>query len=162
MDVAGAKKKVRKLCAKYKYVCLVIVVGMILLLFPAKQGESATGGGGSIIESQKETVDIQLARILNQVEGAGAVEVLLTTISDAEVIYQEDYKTSTENADTVIITDANRNQNGLIRKTLSPIYRGAVVVCEGADRPDVCLMIVEAVKNATGLRSDQISVLKMK
>ena len=49
-----------------------------------------------------------------------------------------------------------------MRKTLYPVYQGAVVVCEGAERAAVRLAIVEAVSSLTGLGSDKISVIKMK
>jgi hypothetical protein len=39
---------------------------------------------------------------------------------------------------------------------------GAVIVCQGADKPVVRLAIVEAVADATGLSTDTITVLKMK
>jgi len=39
---------------------------------------------------------------------------------------------------------------------------GAVIVCQGADDPQVRLSIVDAVSKVTGLGSDKISVLKMK
>ena len=74
------------------------------------------------------------------------------------LVYTGDYARFT----TVTVTDSQRNERGLINKTSAPIYRGAVVVCDGADNPQVNLDIVSAVSNITGLRSDQISVLKMK
>jgi stage III sporulation protein AG len=64
--------------------------------------------------------------------------------------------------ETVIITDAQRAQQGLVKQVNPPVYLGAVVVCQGADRASVRLAIVEAVANATGLGADKISVLKMK
>ena len=39
---------------------------------------------------------------------------------------------------------------------------GAVVVCQGADLPSVCLDVTNAVAAYTGLGSDKISVIKMK
>ena len=47
-------------------------------------------------------------------------------------------------------------------KTKYPVYKGAVVVCEGADHASVKLNIVQAVSSLTGLGSDKITVLKMK
>ena len=62
---------------------------------------------------------------------------------------------------TVTVTDAQRNESGLVRQIVSPKYRGAIIVCGGADDPVVCLAIKDAVSNATGLGTDRISVLKM-
>ena len=58
--------------------------------------------------------------------------------------------------------DAARTETGLVRQTLEPIYRGAVVLCDGADQSGVRLAIVNAVSSVTGLGADRICVLKRK
>ena len=45
-------------------------------------------------------------------------------------------------------------------RTVSPQYLGAVVVCDGADAPQVQLAVTQAVAQFTGLSTDRISVLK--
>ena len=67
-----------------------------------------------------------------------------------------------EDIDTVIITDSERNQNGLIHQINPPSYMGAIIVCQGADDPAVKLSITEAVSKITGLKTNRISVLRMK
>jgi len=110
----------------------------------------------------------QLSQILSQVAGAGEVQVMLSVASGEETLYQtnDDFSTGSESGtsrlDTVTVTDAQRNEIGLVRQVNPPIYLGAIVVCKGADSPTVRLAIVEAVANATGLGADKISVLKMK
>ena len=59
-------------------------------------------------------------------------------------------------------SDSSRNETGLIRQIIPPVYRGAVVLCQGAENANIRLQIVEAVKSVTGLSSDHITVLKMK
>jgi uncharacterized protein with ATP-grasp and redox domains len=110
----------------------------------------------------------QLEEILSQVAGAGRVKVLLTVEEGAWTRYQTD--SDTQNAgdsrsvrvDTVIVTDRERAQSGLVTQVNPPVYLGAVVVCQGAESAAVRLAITEAVSDATGLTSDKISVLKMK
>ena len=50
----------------------------------------------------------------------------------------------------------------LIRQTVFGQYRGALIVCQGADAPSVRLKLVNAVAGLTGLPSDKITVIKMK
>ena len=96
------------------------------------------------------------------------MEVILTKAAGEEVIYQTNQDTSINNAsdqtkkDTVIITDANRNQSGLIRQIIPEQYLGAIILCQGADNADIRLAIVDAVSTATGLGTNKISVLKLK
>ena len=40
-----------------------------------------------------------------------------------------------------------------------PKFSGAIVVCDGADKASVKLMVLSAVSAATGLSSEKISVL---
>ena len=89
---------------------------------------------------------------------------MLTVKTGETIVYQndEDISGGSIRQDTVIITDGDRVQSGLVQHIVAPEYRGAIVVCEGADKPEVRLHIIEAVASVTGLGTDKISVLKMK
>ena len=93
---------------------------------------------------------------------------MLTVASGEETIYQSDTSnssstdSSTNRSETITITDAQREQFGLVKQINPPIYKGAIVVCSGANDPTVKLDIVEAISKITGLGADKISVLKMK
>ena len=50
----------------------------------------------------------------------------------------------------------------VMRKRLYPEYKGAVVVCDGADNAGIRLKVINAVGALTGLSSDRITVMKMK
>ena len=105
---------------------------------------------------------------MEKISGAGQVSVLLTQAAGEETIYQTDENSSIqENGNsiqrqTVLVSGTGREEIGLVKKVKAPTYLGAVVVCQGADNASVRLAIVEAVRSATGLSSDRISVLKMK
>lgn len=117
---------------------------------------------------QVQTLQEQLSALLSQMEGAGKVQVLLTLASGEKTLYQtnEDRATAsqseTKRTDTVILTDSNRNEAGLVRQVDPPTYLGAVVLCQGAENSAVRLAITEAVSNATGLGYHKITILKMK
>lgn len=139
---------------QYRYILLIVLVGVALLCLPTGSTEKP------LSQPVPETVDVEekLAKILSRIDGAGEVEVMLAEAVGEEIIYQTD----NGGADTVIVTDESRNQQGLVRTRESPVYQGAIVVCRGADSAAVQLAIVEAVANVTGLGSDRITVLKMK
>ena len=106
----------------------------------------------------EETLESRLEAILCRIDGAGEVKVQRTEDRGGEVFYQ----TEGEDGKTVLICGADRSESGLVRTTEAPAYRGAVVVCQGADSAAVRLAVVEAVANATGLGTDRITILKMK
>ena len=160
MDLETGKQQFITFVKKYQYVLLVVLVGVVLMLIPQNPRESQT------VTQTEEVVEadlqMQLAAILGQISGVGKVEVMLTEAAGADTVYQVDTRQNQANADTVIITDRNREETGLVKRILPPVYRGAVVVCQGADSAGVRLNIVDAVKSVTGLSSDCITVLKMK
>ena len=169
MDTVARNQKIISFLNKYKYVALILLLGIVLMAIPNQQKEEVTSVPDTAPENEKSvSLNDELARILSQIKGAGKVSVMLTIAAGEETIYQtdEDVTMSEESTvsryDTIIVTDAQRAQAGLVRQINPVIYQGAIVVCEGAANPTVRLAIVEAVSKATGLGADRISVLKMK
>ena len=124
---------------------------------------SAPAASAAAVEKETSLAK-ELEEILSCIQGAGKVQVMLTVAKGEEIIYQTDGSTAESGGrqDTVVITDENRTQSGLVQQSIPPTYRGAIVVCQGADSPAVCLAVKEAVSKVTGLDTSQISVLKMK
>ena len=167
MDWVGFQKKALGAVKKYRYAILILIVGLALMLIPEK-GEEQPSQTPMRSEIQDEPdVSDELAQILSHIQGAGKVEVMLTVAYGEKTVYQTDEDISGgENGatriETVIITNSDRSQNGLVQQINPPVYLGAIVVCQGAERSAVRLAIVEAVSKVTGLGADRISVLKMK
>lgn len=167
MDWVVIRDKAGVLFRKYKYVLLVLALGLVLMWLP-ESGSEPEEAVPEPTTAEQTDMTAQLEQILSQIDGAGKVQVMLTESMGEEVYYQtDDDQTVTADSDsyrsdTVIVTDGDRGQSGLVRKVNPPTYRGAIVVCQGADRAAVRLAIVEAVSAVTGLGSDRISVLKMK
>ena len=161
MEGSIPKQRINALWAKYKYPILVVLVGLGLMLLPGKTEPEPQEPAETV---QSPDLEARLAVILAQIDGVGQVRVLLTEETGRENVYQTDTQTDADrrSEDTVLVEDASRTENGLIRRTLEPTYRGAVILCQGADQPSVRLAIVEAVRCVTGLGADRISVLNMK
>lgn len=165
MDWSTVQNRIGKGLNRYRYFLLMFLVGLALMLLPAKQTKTVVR---ETVQEKPPELAQQLEVLLSNLEGAGKVRVLLTEASGEQVIYQSNdtdsgadgsYNTRTE---TVILSDSSRSQQGLVRQVIPPTYLGAVVLCQGAGSPQVRLAIVEAVGNATGLPSNKISVLKLK
>ncbi len=153
----------KKLGKKYSYALLILLLGILFLMLPSQKDTSAKPAVGKT-EDKGMTTSEELAAILSKIQGVGKTQVMLTVAAGEETIYQSDQKSGSTQQDftTVTVTDAQRNETGLIRQVNPPNYLGAIVVCEGADSPAVCLQVMEAVSRITGLGMDRISVLKMK
>lgn len=169
MDVGNWKTQIGKLTGKYKYALLVLLLGIGLMCIPVKTEEEQPADK-QIQETQpmQKSLDQQLSEILSKIEGAGQVKVLLAEAKGEEILYQSDTTISkdTNGSDTrnetILITDANRNQAGLIHQKNPPVYQGAIVVAQGGGIPAVKLALTEAISRITGLGADKISVHKMK
>ena len=161
------KDKLTGFIKKYRYAVLVLLIGVGLMLIPMKTEQKKTETVSLPSESYEQRLSEDLSKILSQIEGAGKVQVLLTISESEKTVFQTNIneakgETGTSKWDTVIITDADRNQSGMIQQVISPVYQGAIIVCQGAEKASVRLAIVEAVSNITGLGADKISVEKMK
>ena len=160
MDMLSGKQQLITVIKKYQYVLLIILLGVFLMLLPSHTKESEITTEVSTDLSQE--LEEELSEILSQISGVGKTEVLLTELSGSNTIYQMDTSQSRNNADTVVIRNQSRDETGLVKQVLPPVYKGAIIVCEGADSANVRLSVVEAVKSVTGLSSACITVLKMK
>lgn len=170
MDWLAVRERAGYFLRKYRYVVLVLLAGIVLMCLPG--GEEPKQEQASPEQTLQMPVSVdpeeRLCQILSHIEGAGRVEVLLTPLFGEETVYQTNEDTSSNGEssslrlETVIVANDQRAQQGLVKQVNPPVYLGAVVVCQGADRASVRLAIVEAVANATGLGTDKISVLKMK
>ena len=160
MDLESGKRQFISYIKKLQYFLIILAVGVVVMLIPSAETEKEEPITPEI--SIQSDLEGELEEILSQISGVGKTEVLLTEFSGRETIYQSDSGHNLSGSDTVILTDGNRSQYGLVRQVLAPVYKGAVVVCKGADSASVRLAVVDAVMRATGLSSDCISVLKMK
>lgn len=152
---------------KYRYAFLILLIGLVLMAIPGTKDKETVEQAPSE-STPRYTLEQRLSEALSLVAGAGRVRVVLSEASGAETIYQTDThyansENSTSNqSDTVTVTNSQRTEGGLIKQVNPEIYRGAVVICDGADNPSVRLAITDAVSNATGLGADRISIMKMK
>ena len=159
MDMESGKQQLINWLKKYQYVLLIILAGVFLMMIPPKTEKMQM-----VLPPTESEPDLEqsLSVILSQISGVGKAEVLLTEASGTDTIYQTDMGQNQSNSDTVIVMNGNREETGLVKQVMPPVYRGAVVVCQGADRASVRLNVVDAVRSVTGLSSDCITVLKMK
>ena len=168
MDWVNVKSKAGSWFKKYRYVVLIVAIGLVLISLPtkSKQVTSETVTTESVYISDAADDEKRLEQILSRITGVGEVNVMLTLACSQQTIYQTDTDSSdsgnTQRKDTVTVTDRERANTGLITRIDAPKYLGAVIVCKGGNDPGVQLAIVDAVSKALGLNSNEISVLKMK
>ena len=154
-----AGRTLRTFAAKYRIAILAALLGLLLLLWPTGSRRETVktetaASGFSLAETEEK-----LEALLCQIDGAGAVDVMLTLADGGEAVYQVDetVRDGGREEQTVLADKAP-----VLVQTRQPRFQGAVVVCEGADRAAVKLAVTEAVASLTGLGSGKIAVVKMK
>lgn len=168
MEKVGQQlQKLVKRAEKYKYTVLILVLGIVLLCVPFGDRQKQTVPMPLPQSEETDDLEARLQVILTQIEGAGEVEVLLSYETGTTHIYQEDTKeslsgdTAQTESKTVLISQSGTEEPVKMKKVY-PTYRGALVVCQGADKASVRLAVTRAVAGLTGLGSDHICVIKMK
>lgn len=157
-------QKLSGLLGQYKYVLLILGLGIVLLTLPDKQAQPTDR---QPTPEPAQDLQQELESILRQVEGAGEVRVLLSWDTGTAYEYQTDVERKTdeggtEETRTTVITSSGGEDSAVTVRTVYPTCKGAVVVCQGADSASVRLALVRAVSSITGLGSDRITVIKMK
>jgi len=166
MDRIEFQKKLSGMFDKYKYVLLVVILGLVLMLWPS-QKETSPVIPATQQSSQLPSITEELSAILAQIRGVGRVRVMITEQSGSETHYQTDVS-EMQDADSItgdsrtVLVSSGSAETGLIKSVSAPVYQGAIVVCQGADDPAVRLAVSQAVASVTGISTDRISVLKMK
>lgn len=160
------------LLGRYKYVLLVVAVGLVLLLWPDGNGEKAGEPARSEVTEDFSVAALEgkLANTLSQVQGAGDVTVMLTVQGGSRRVLAEDERLSwdadgssqSERSTVVISKGTSNGEEPLLLQQLYPRFQGALVVCEGAGDAAVRLKLMEAVSALTGLGADKISICKGK
>ena len=166
MELGKWSESIKESWGKYKYVLAILLIGMVFMLQPKTEKTEKVTTQTESVTKETELAE-SLEDILMNIHGAGKVMVLLSVKKGESITYQTDItaseaeKGTDSRSQTVLVTDAQRNETGLIYQKNPPVYLGAIVLTHGADDPVVKLAIVEAVSDITGLSTDKISVLRM-
>ncbi len=164
-----------ELLQRYKFVLLVIGVGLILLLWPDGRRDAAEETGRAPATAAEEDFSVaaleeKLSETLSKVQGAGEVTVMLTVQGSSRRVLAEDEDISkgregeseAQRATVVVSGGSGAGEETVLVQQLYPRFQGALVVCSGGGDPSVRLKLMEAVSALTGLGTDKISICKGK
>ncbi|MBE6911051.1 MAG: hypothetical protein IJO61_09080 [Oscillospiraceae bacterium] len=158
---------------KYKYVIVVLVVGIFLVGFPSGKETDQKSVSSDTMEFDVGEFEKRVEKVLSECEGVGKVNVILSIESGPEKVYAKEEKQSekkdnetTKESDRdikpSIISEGSGYEVPVLVKERYPKFRGAAIACTGAESLEVQKSIIEVVSALTGLSSDRISVVKMK
>ena len=163
-----APKKWMAFLQRYKFIFLILAVGLLLLLWPQwnDMEKSEHLETSENVDFNLQELEEKIEKTLSKIEGAGNVSLILTVKSGVERIYAMDSEyiensdACEENLTTVLVSNGNGTEQTAVIKQVYPEFQGALVVCDGGDDPKVKLLITQAVSALTGLRTDKITVCR--
>ena len=152
-----------ELWKKYKFVLLVVLVGVILMVLPVSSASKETET--SDLQTPRETFDLveteqRMEAILSKIDGVGKLQLMLTLQSGTRLTEDTQSDSGRTTRETLTLNRGSGSQEVVVTNRYYPVYQGAVVVCQGADSSAVRLAITETVQALTGLTSDRIQVVK--
>jgi stage III sporulation protein AG len=115
----------------------------------------------------RKRTERELKELLEQIEGVGECEVMISLESSTEYIYAENISRFTEdNADRrsekldedIVITENGGTRQPLIRKVIDPQIGGVVIVCEGGGNISINERVQKAVSTALNISSTRVCV----
>lgn len=138
---------------------LALMAGCCLLLLP-------TGGG---VEQQEvpvseevfdlEAFEKKLEQVLSEIDGAGETKVVLSLEGGARRVLAQDRRQDGDSASAETVTVGSSSEEQVVPvQTVAPVFRGALVVCPGANNARVRLELTQAVCVLTGLGTDCVCV----
>ena len=161
-----------------KIICLAII-GVVGLLVVVGVFDS-NGDDITSLEQSSSTylstldycreLESKLQSLIENVDGAGKVKVMISVDGSPEIIYASDKSetnstnmsgsSTSTNTSSPIIVEVGGKSSALILTENLPKVKGVIVVSSGAGNVAVKLNILNAVSTLLGISSDQVSVLK--
>ena len=166
MNLPRSREELEQLWKKYRLVLLIVLAGLLLMLLPGGSGQETEE-----VRQERETFSLEeterrMEEILSRIEGTGKLQLMLTLKSGSQLYLAEDTDESADGEEvqvqreTVTLHRGSGYEDVVITRQIYPMYQGALVVCQGADKAAVRLAVTEAVAALTGLSSDKITVVK--
>lgn len=173
--LGGIAEKILPVLIKYRALLIVLLAGVLLL---ASGGWLGSGRRDLVQETAPAAADEEgfslsafeenLNQKLAAIEGVGRVGLMLSLDQTEEAVYAVNTRRTDSEAggqsyesDLTVVSDGSYGETPVTVKNLLPTFRGAVVLCDGADNAEVRLAVTQAVTTVCGIGADKVTVLKM-
>jgi len=128
-----------------------LIIGIALMLFGGKKESEPTYDKADTSELEQ-----RVEKLCSQVEGVGAVSVMITADTVSEKIYARNSQTGSEYSKSEYVTVSG----GLMpigERTMT--VRGVAVVCGGGDSDTVKLKLTELICALFNIGADRVSIV---
>lgn len=136
------KSEFKKLLDNPKFLKIVVIIGVtsIVLIFISSYIDYSPF---NCINNEEycQKLEDSLLNVVTQIEGVGNAKIFLTMDNDGENVYLNNTDTKT--------------------KSITPVVRGVVIVCDGGDDPVVISRVMSAVTKSLDISINKVCVTKL-
>lgn len=138
-----AKIDIKNLLNNPKFTKIAIIVGLvaIALIFLSSYIDVSWFTQKTDIDEYCVALEESLLSVVTQIEGVGEAKIFLTMDNSGENVYLNNSDTKT--------------------KSITPVVRGVVIVCDGGDDPLVVSRVMSAVTKSLDISSNKVCVTKL-
>lgn len=167
-----------------KHIEIIIGVIIIAIMLVAYSGfvntSKTTKGKEKVVTTSANEFDYsyteqRLAKVLQDIDGVGQVQVMITYDGTAEKVTANTISISTvtnntsgnstcntSKTESPVIINNNGSSSPYILKEIAPNITGIIIVAEGADKPVVKLSIMRACQTILQVNASNIEIFTMK
>ena len=137
------KVDIKNILENPKFIKTAIIVGVsaILLIFLSSYIDTSSFSSKSDVDEYCAVLEENLLSVVTQIEGVGQAKIFLTMDNNGENVYLNNSDTKT--------------------KSITPVVRGVVIVCDGGDDPLVVSRVMSAVTKSLDISSNKVCVTKL-
>ncbi|MBQ8057145.1 MAG: hypothetical protein IJ275_02285 [Ruminococcus sp.] len=126
-----------------KFIKTAVIVGIsaVALIFLSSYIDTSSFTQKADIDEYCVSLEEKLLSVVTQIEGVGEAKIFLTMDNNGENVYLNNSDTKT--------------------KSITPVVRGVVIVCDGGDEPLVVSRVMSAVTKSLDISSNKVCVTKL-
>ena len=157
-----------------RVIVLLGLTGMALLLFSGmmpnrnsieQSGNASCQTAGAQADAYRAELETRLTALLRQMEGVGAVQVMVTLDGSAEQIYAEEVRVSKgdhneQKQSEYVIMRTGGDESALLSRTAYPAVQGAAILCAGGGHAAVRERVSKAAAALLGIPVSRVFVGK--
>lgn len=179
MQMSNYSEKLKEIVQKAGplRILAVVISGVLLLVLSygnmfrteespqAVEKETASGQSSDYeMKTYREQMETRVKEILEQAEGVGTANVMITLKASKEKVTLKDNSVDADKSEeeSVLVEDANKNTMPYVVQETEPEIEGILVVCSGGDSSAVQREIIAGISALFPIESHKIKVMKSK
>jgi stage III sporulation protein AG len=174
------KAKIRKITDsknRVKLIMVVGIIGMVLIMLSDILPQKEESEEKEVLQTElsendetdlyKKSIEEQLKTLLEEIEGVGECDIMVTVEGTTEYVYAENISEYTDSEtdrqsdkyeSSIVFTEKDGEKSALVKKIIKPQINGVAVVCEGGGNVAVNERVLKAVSTALNISTGKICV----